>query len=509
LYDWDDRGRLIRVTEKPTTPGLTIRRILYAYSGADRLIGRTAQYAIAFDAPQLPPESAWKLEDREAVLEADNLPAEVTFAWDPYTDNLIAAFRAGANASMPHAGLLRQIHHGGYGYDDPVEEAVWGEMAGQRKYPIHDELPGGSGQTVIDAEGSAQRMFLAQDPMGAGDVSPREILGSQFHKLPFHESTTNLRYVRARWLGEEEFLSSDPRGYLDSSSLFVFAAQDPVNESDPLGLSIYAFDGTGNDSGKMKNPTNVARLRDAYAGGPVFYREGVGSDWYTLGNGGVYGLGGKRRVRYMLDRLQESFVSGQPGSKEIVIVGFSRGGALALDFANKIHRFGVFDRDLGVRRPVEIQFLGVFDLVASFGIPGNDVNPGYELGVPPNVAVFRHAIARDEIRGAFPLTQPQQCGRMSYETDKVFPGAHSDIGGGYDDNDNQARLVALWMWAEMKNAGIQMHPLQNSEINGPIVLHKSEKSIKHLPSWFRKFRADVDGRYMHRERYIKPCRNGS
>ncbi len=99
FYEWDDRGRLVRVIEKPTTPRLTIRRIVYAYSGADRLVGRTAQYAIAFDAPALPPETGWKLEDRPVVLEADRLPAETTFVWDPVTDQLIAAFRAGATAA--------------------------------------------------------------------------------------------------------------------------------------------------------------------------------------------------------------------------------------------------------------------------------------------------------------------------------------------------------------------------------------------------------------------------
>ncbi|MGH7928290.1 MAG: RHS repeat-associated core domain-containing protein, partial [Candidatus Binatia bacterium] len=168
LYEWDDRGRLIKVIEKPLAPGLAIRRILYTYTGADRLVGRAAQYAIAFDASQLPAESEWKVEDRPAVLDSDRLPAETTFIWDPVTDNLIAAFRAGADAAMPHAGLLRQIHHGGYAYDDSIEVTVFVEgSVPERLYPLYDEAAGGNLQAILNASGKLKLRNVANDPYGA------------------------------------------------------------------------------------------------------------------------------------------------------------------------------------------------------------------------------------------------------------------------------------------------------------------------------------------------------
>ncbi|MCA1733237.1 MAG: hypothetical protein LC732_06490, partial [Acidobacteria bacterium] len=185
-YEWDDRGRLIRVIEKPTTPGLTIRRIVYAYSGADRLVGRTAQYAIAFDAPALPLEADWKLEDRPVVLESDRLPAETTFAWDPVTDQLVAAFRAGATTTMPHAGLVRQILHGGYAYDDPIEVTVFrdgsvpGDLPIEHLYPLYDEAAGGTLQAILGSAGEIKLRSVANDPYGAEQV---ELAGAMVDRM--------------------------------------------------------------------------------------------------------------------------------------------------------------------------------------------------------------------------------------------------------------------------------------------------------------------------------------
>ena len=52
------------------------------------------------------------------------------------------------------------------------------------------------------------------------------------------------------------------------------------------------------------------------------------------------------------------------------------------------------DRDTsrdGTKRTPVIRFLGLWDLVASFGIPGNKINLGYQLTVP---AVVEHCYHR-------------------------------------------------------------------------------------------------------------------
>ena len=76
------------------------------------------------------------------------------------------------------------------------------------------------------------------------------------------------------------------------------------------------------------------------------------------------------------------------GNTVIDIIGFSRGAALAREFANMINegsfftgnyqhewnRYGrLFTRRVFQKCP-EVRFLGIFDTVASFGMPGNDVD---------------------------------------------------------------------------------------------------------------------------------------
>src|SRR5262249_52975629 len=63
------------------------------------------------------------------------------------------------------------------------------------------------------------------------------VVAARFQALPFLEPSTNLIYVRARWYDviSGTFLSSDPKGYIDSSTLYSLAGGDPVNKRDPKG----------------------------------------------------------------------------------------------------------------------------------------------------------------------------------------------------------------------------------------------------------------------------------
>src|SRR5207302_7674209 len=95
----------------------------------------------------------------------------------------------------------------------------------------------------------------------------------------------------------------------------------------------------------------------------------------------------------------------------IDIVGFSRGAAEAREFANKINREGIPDvtsarivKDTRYTHgeivemdhvqydryfKADIRFLGLFDTVGSIGIPGTNLNSGYDLSIPPNVQPVR------------------------------------------------------------------------------------------------------------------------
>ena len=186
----------------------------------------------------------------------------------------------------------------------------------------------------------------------------------------------------------------------------------------------------------------------------------------------------------------------------IAVFGFSRGAALARAFVNMLMekrcvlRAGKWVLKNG-NWPVRFRFLGLFDTVASVGLPmssnttgvyetittnpagmmtnrlrkyeatrpetlafgvraapGADPAPGghhghsdwgSRLNVHATVEEVRHFIAGHEIRNSFPVDSVSVLsnGRISkpghfYES--VYPGAHSDVGGGYMPGDGARGL---------------------------------------------------------------------
>lgn len=214
-------------------------------------------------------------------------------------------------------------------------------------------------------------------------------------------------------------------------------------------MSLYAIDGTWNDErdGEVAAQTNVLAFARAYAGLGIFYTRGVGTRFGWLGRlaGGLTGAGGRDRVK---DAYWDICREWAAGDREIAIVGFSRGAALALDLANRLHRDGI--RDPKTKRALDagprIRFIGLFDVVGSFGIPGNALNLGHTLALPPNVQVCCHAMALDERRPAFPVTRV----KGAYEV--WFRGGHGDVGGG---NQNPRNDITLrWMLLKARAAGL-------------------------------------------------------
>ena len=325
-----------------------------------------------------------------------------------------------------------------------------------------------------------------------GSVRPQQqIVSSSFQALPFAEPATGLIYARARWMdpGTGTYLTPDPSGYRDSSNLYAVMGGDPVNNTDPTGLALYAFDGTGNNRAVMQgHETNVAKLLTAYGGLNTEYLVGVGTGggWDTA-VGGLTGWGISDRVQDALNRLETNY---NAGDEVIDIIGFSRGAAAARDFANAIYEYGILDKRTGKRvRGMQIRFLGLFDTVGSVGIPGDEFNWFTKLEIPPNVEIARHAIAANEYRISFPLSHITKPGCPKGRTDskeQVFEGAHSDVGGGYEDNQHLARIALKWMWNEMKEAHIDMLELADVDKNymaEPKLVHDSYKEKKFAPTW--------------------------
>jgi uncharacterized protein (DUF2235 family) len=142
------------------------------------------------------------------------------------------------------------------------------------------------------------------------------------------------------------------------------------------------------------------------------------------------------------------------GDDVVDVVGFSRGAAIALSFANVI---------ASELPGLSVRFMGLFDVVGQFGLPGRHVQAGHILTLPPNVKCCRHAMALDESRATFPLTR--LCDDNGKPADSLvevwFRGVHSDVGGG---NGNRGlNWISLhWMFMNARRAGL---PIEQAMID--------------------------------------------
>jgi uncharacterized protein (DUF2235 family) len=220
-------------------------------------------------------------------------------------------------------------------------------------------------------------------------------------------------------------------------------------------VALYAFDGTWNkerDAGEYGKNTNVVRFKDLYTGTKFFYK-GVGTKHGKLGKlfGGAFGVGGRDRIEDAMTNLADQLAAGDDA---IDVVGFSRGAALAVHFANVVAG-GVQVTRQGRTETVKpaIRFLGLWDVVASFGIPidvgirFSRINLGYKLSLPSNVTNCFHALALDERRQAFRPT------RMPSAREVWFRGVHSDVGGG---NENRALNDITMRWMLSKALALKL-----------------------------------------------------
>jgi uncharacterized protein (DUF2235 family) len=217
-------------------------------------------------------------------------------------------------------------------------------------------------------------------------------------------------------------------------------------------MALYAFDGTGNeDRATDEHGNNLdSNVLDFFLGYSdpnrnddpkketgSLYLKGIGTMAKTdVGQtvAKAFGIGGHRRIRLAMERLENNF---DAGDTEIDVVGFSRGAATAVSFANT----------LATRFPhVRIRFLGLWDIVGQFGAPGEHVNAGHDLDMPPNVDHCYHAMALDETRALFPLTRlGTNTGAPAGVQEVWFRGVHSDVGGG-NGNPSMNWLSLHWMY---------------------------------------------------------------
>lgn len=293
---------------------------------------------------------------------------------------------------------------------------------------------------------------------------------------------------------------------------------------DVVHIAVF-FDGTGNnrdEDNASKKWSNVARMFDAAQNKPEnaiyrIYISGVGTpyngkavNWLT--NAGVwtedtlggmgFGAGGDRRLEQgddaVNDRLRDILINqaktlGGAASKyaatgsgksfaevnaalgkhrlikviNLSIFGFSRGAALARAFSNRIiascEKKG--DELLYQGYPLRLNFMGIFDTVASFGVPSQNARTPWserDLIVSPKIERCVHYVAAHEVRFSFPVDLIRKNGQLAGDwLETTYPGVHADVGGGYTPDEqkidnNYSRVPMRDMMRESVAYGVRM-----------------------------------------------------
>ncbi len=177
-------------------------------------------------------------------------------------------------------------------------------------------------------------------------------------------------------------------------------------------------------------------------------------------------------------------------SLTVSVFGFSRGAAEATAFCHFFAELLTDGALAGI--PASIDFLGVFDTVATVGMSDsagrttiipNALFDGHWAWanrilkpLPDCVKGGRHYIAAHEQRMNFPVTQIQSASGDFVEM--YFPGVHSDVGGGYGPGEYgkgrgaQAAMLSqiplAYMFKEAREAGVPLRPFSVLEARSQV-----------------------------------------
>jgi hypothetical protein len=179
----------------------------------------------------------------------------------------------------------------------------------------------------------------------------------------------------------------------------------------------------------------------------------------------------------------------------VSIFGFSRGAALARAFCNQWLWECEDNRGqlLYEGHPISFVFLGLFDTVASFGLPATNLSntamyggfKGRDLVVDDRVERCVHFVAGHELRFSFPVDLIRHNGQLKGNwLEKVYPGVHSDVGGGYEPNaqdidNNYARIPMRDMMGESLMHGTRLVAYEQIKKKSPqIFLERFECKLE-------------------------------
>lgn len=281
------------------------------------------------------------------------------------------------------------------------------------------------------------------------------------------------------------YLEPDPLGPNPTTQLLGYAKQQPLNHTDPWGLLLFSFDGTRYDqtSGGVVHLLNKA-VQD--------------SSYYVVGPGNPRNLDWDALVAYtsnatfnkqwqsLLNHLDQAEAQELATPIPIDIIGFSRGSAVGLHFANQVVKHtqnGLFSHTDSygklVQACIQPRFMGLLDTVAQIGILGAK-NYQYDFTVSPAWQWVVHGVAMHEYRLVFPV---YSIGTGANIQEVGLVGTHGDLGGGYpmidDTGFKPLSDVALkWILWNARAQGMQFDEIGLKKHGDLAYLHDESVAIE-------------------------------
>ncbi len=262
---------------------------------------------------------------------------------------------------------------------------------------------------------------------------------------------------------------------------------------------IICCDGTWNEPDQKSNkfnvrkPTNITKIsrgiKTTSSDGKsqvCFYDTGVGTgNFWDKYLGGGTGQGLERNIMEAYRFLVNNYHKGD----EIFMFGFSRGAYTVRSLTGLISLIGLLPKNNDYWFPegfdlyreksdgdeskiqkyrnknntidISIKFLGVFDTVGSLGIPvgylkeiSRRKHKFHDVKVSSIVDNAYQALAIDEHRKAFKPAIWKSTKSNQFLEQVWFPGVHTNIGGGYDD-DGLANSALNWMVEKAEEHGLR------------------------------------------------------
>ncbi|HEV2720196.1 MAG TPA: DUF2235 domain-containing protein [Thermoanaerobaculia bacterium] len=289
----------------------------------------------------------------------------------------------------------------------------------------------------------------------------------------------------------------------------------------PKNIAVF-IDGTDDTfTSGAKNNSNVGILYEASINDErqfKFYSDGPGIGGHLVAS--TVGTGVNTRVQRGYNFCVENYENGD----QIFIFGFSRGAFAARSVAGMIRAVGVLRKDAQATKDdafavyekakddpaaaaafkaansidVKIHFIGVWETVGSIDVPigltldAIPLDPFHDVSLGPDIENAFHAVSIDEERWDFQptyfnayLAQPGQTVEEVF-----FPGVHSDVGGGYDDDASLSKVPLAWLATHAQEHGLLI----------------ADRSVLDVPAgaWAGMLHDSFSAIYDFRSRFFRP-----